>query len=224
MQHSFAPRQGNPPVASHYLRMQGFPLVSAVRLGVMGGSFDPIHCGHLAIAEEARQRYALDAVLFVPAGEPPHKPHGQASAEQRFLMTVLATAEHPRFTVSRLEIDRPGPSYTVDTLRALKQLYPRAVLHLVMGADMALDFPSWREPEAIMTLARVVAVTRPGVSLPGLRRRLAQPAMAGIELIEAPGLAISSTALRERARAGFSLRYLTPDPVAAYIDKEGLYR
>lgn len=193
------------------------------RLGVLGGAFDPIHYGHLQIAEEARERFALDAVLFIPTGEPPHKPQGQASAEQRFLMAELATVDHPQFIVSRMEIDRPGTSYTVDTLQALKQQYPDAELYLIMGADMAMDFPTWRQPERIRSLARVVAVTRPGVQDEALRRHLATPAMHDVELVVAPGIALSSTEIRRRAREGKSLRYLTPDTVIAFIEKEGLY-
>jgi len=194
------------------------------RLGVLGGTFDPIHYGHLQIAEEVRERFNLDVVLFIPTGEPPHKPHGQANAEQRFIMTELATADHPRFTVSRLEIDRPGISFTVDTLQALHEEYPGVEIYLMMGADMALDFPTWRQPERILSLAHAVAVTRPGVQEEALRRHLATPAMHGIELVVAPGIALSSTEIRRRAREGKSLRYLIPDAVIGFIEKEGLYR
>ena len=195
----------------------------APRLGILGGTFDPIHYGHLAIGEEARQRYALDRVCFIPAGEPPHKAPGLASAEQRYLMTVLATADHPHFFVSRLEIDRPGRSYTVETLRQLRAEQPATELFLLVGADMAVDFPGWREAEAILTLARVIVATRPGIDAAQVQQILTRPDMAALELMPAPGLAISSTDLRARARAGASLRYLTPDAVAAYLRKEGLY-
>ncbi|MHB0935974.1 MAG: nicotinate-nucleotide adenylyltransferase [Armatimonadota bacterium] len=194
------------------------------RLGVLGGTFDPIHYGHLQIAEEVRERFNLDVVLFIPTGEPPHKPQGQANVEQRFLMTELATADHPQFIVSRMEIDRPGISFTVDTLQALKAQFPDAEIHLIMGADMAMDFPTWREPERIRALTRIVAVTRPGVQEEELRRHLATPAMHGIELVVAPGIALSSTEIRRRARDGKSLRYLIPDAVIGFIEKEGLYQ
>jgi len=207
-----------------YYGMAAIVLQNVRKLGILGGTFDPIHYGHLQIAEEARERFALDAVLFIPTGEPPHKPSGLASAEQRFLMAELATADHPRFAVSRLEIDRSGPSYTADTLQMLHELYPKAALHLIIGADMAMDFPTWRAPERILALARVIAVTRPGVSETRLRRRLTTPAMQDVELLVAPGLDISSTELRRRVRAGQSLRYLTPDAVIGFIEKEGLYR
>ena len=198
--------------------------MAIARLGILGGTFDPIHYGHLAIAEEARQRFALERVLFMPAGEPPHKEQGLASGEQRYLMTVLATADHPAFDVSRLEIDRPGPSFTVETLRQLHARLPHTALFLIMGADMAVDFPKWREPEAILALARIIVATRPGIPNTELERLVAQPGMERLTLMPAPGLDISSTALRQRLREGYSLRYLTPDAVAAYMAKERLYR
>jgi len=204
--------------------MQFDQLTTATHIGILGGAFDPIHFGHLAIAEEARVRLGLDVILFIPAGRPPHKPTGQADAEQRFLMATLATADHPRFFVSRLEVDRDGPSYTVDTLRALRETYPQAVLHLLVGADMALDFPSWREPRTILSLARLVAVTRPGYPIERLQQLRETPGMESAEILTAPGLDISSTDIRARLRDGMSVRYLTPDAVAAYIAKTGLYR
>ena len=195
-------------------------LHTATRLGVLGGTFDPIHYGHLVIAEEARLRYALDAVLFMPAGEPPHKTSQQASAEQRFLMVSLATASHPGFYVSRLEIERAGVSYTVDTLRALHDLYPRAALYLLLGADAVLDFPQWRSPGEISRLATMVAATRPGFALESL------PHDEGMrfEVLPIPELQISSTALRLRVSQGQGIRYLTPESVVSFIEKAGLYR
>jgi nicotinate-nucleotide adenylyltransferase len=199
------------------------PVQSAARVGVLGGCFDPIHNGHLVIAEAARVHGALDYVLFVPTGAPTHKPRGTADAEQRYLMTVLATADHPAFLVSRLEIDRPGPSYTVDTLRALRATYPGVEFALIIGADMAVDFASWREPAAILELAHVMAANRPGVSRERLQRTLHLPEARNMTLLTVPDLQISSTELRARVKAGESLRYLTPEPVAAYIRKHGLY-
>ncbi len=197
-------------------------LHSVTRLGVLGGTFDPIHFGHLLLAEEARIQLALDAVLFIPAGEPPHKSSQQASVEQRFLMVSLATASHPQFHVSRLEIERLGISYTVDTLHALHTTFPQAALYLLLGADAAFDLPQWRAPEVICRLATVVAATRPGFSLDTLLRG---PTATGICFtpLPIPGLFISSTALRQRVSEGYSLRYLTPDVVASYIAKEKLY-
>lgn len=199
-------------------------LSSARRLGLLGGTFDPIHYGHLMIAEEARLAYALDAVLFIPAAHAPHKTTGQADVEQRFMMVNLATADHPHFIVSRLELDRPGPSYTVDTLRALHAQCPQAELFWLLGADMALDFHNWREPTAIMELAKVVAINRPGYALEPLRHSLEWPDVRRLEFLTVPGLDIAASVLRERLRAGRTIRYLTPEPVCAYIAKEGLYR
>lgn len=199
---------------SHFFTMTD-RLRNCLRLGILGGTFDPIHFGHLAIAEEARECYALDAVLFIPAGAPPHKRYQPARPEQRLLMVQLATANHPKFHVSRLEIDRPGPSYTVDTLQALHAQYPQAELYFIIGADAALEFAGWREPGRILELAHVVAATRPGFPLAPLPH---------IALLDVPGLAISSTELRRRASEGRSLRYLVPDAVASYIAKEDIYR
>ncbi len=198
-------------------------LTSATRLGVLGGTFDPIHYGHLALAEEARGQFGLDAVLFIPAGEPPHKPHGQADAEQRYLMTVLATADHPAFFVSRLELERAGLSYTVQTLQTLHDLYPQAELTFLLGADAALEFPTWRAPAEIMRLARVVAASRPGFPLRQLHAATQRAGLPEMAVMPVPGLEISSTELRERLRQGQSVRYLTPDAVVAYLQKAGLY-
>jgi nicotinate-nucleotide adenylyltransferase len=199
------------------------PLHTVTRLGVLGGTFDPIHYGHLVLAETARIHYALDAVLFIPAGEPPHKTSQQATAEERFLMVSLATASHPLFHVSRIEIERAGASYTVDTLRTLRGLFPCAALFLLLGADSALDFPLWRAPEEISQLATIVAATRPGVALDPSARAAAGEGVH-YEVLPIPGLLLSSSDLRARVHEGLSLRYLTPDAVVAFIEKSGLYR
>jgi len=199
-------------------------LQQATRIGVLGGSFDPIHYGHLAVAEEMRVQQALDAVLFVPTRQAPHKGAGVATAEQRYLMTQLAIAGNPCFFVSRIELDRSGPSYTVETLRELHIQYPTADLYFIIGADMAMDFYNWREPEIIMELAQVVAVNRPGLALEQVRHQLEWPQVSRMLFAEVPALDISSTDLRARTAGGRSLRYLTPEPVAVYIAKEGLYR
>lgn len=216
-------QQEIPLSPSHDFIMEPDWLNSAARLGIVGGTFDPIHYGHLIIAEEARIRYALTAVLFIPAGEPPHKPHGQADGEQRLLMVNLAIEDHPQFFASRLELDRSGPSYTIDTMRALRTRSPRTEFFLIVGADAALEFHSWREPAAILALARVVAASRPGYPLEQLSALRHDPRLAGIETMPVPGLDISSTALRARMHAGHGLRYLVPDSVASFIAKEGLY-
>ncbi len=189
--------------------------------GILGGTFDPIHFGHLAIAEEARERLGLARVLFIPTGAPPHKPRGRADAEDRRRMAELAVADNPAFAVSRLEIDRPGRSYTVETLRALRAQYPEADFTLLLGADMALEFHRWRDPEGILAQATVAAITRPGYDLSHLA---ALPTAGRITPLEAPGLLISSTDLRARVREGRSIRYLVPAAVREYIAARALYR
>ncbi len=191
------------------------------RWGILGGTFDPIHYGHLAIAEEARERLALARVLFIPTGEPPHKPQGRASAEDRCRMTELAIADNPAFAVSRVEIDRPGRSYTVETLRALHAQHPDTHFSFLIGADMALDFHRWRDPDGILAQADVVAITRPGYDLSALATL---PAAGRLTPLEAPGLLLSSTDLRERVREGRGIRYLVPEAVREFIIERGLYR
>lgn len=208
---------------SQFFYMEPEWLSSAERIGILGGTFDPIHFGHLVIAEEARVRYALNAVLFIPTGEPPHKPQWQANAEQRFLMTTLATDDNPLFFVSRIEIDRPGTSYTIDTVRALRDKYHRTEFYLIIGADSALEFYTWREPMAIIDLSHVVVATRPGYPVKRMQSMKKDPRLADMDTMPVPGLDISSTSLRSRVRAGRGLRYLVPDAVAAFIAKENLY-
>ncbi|MHB9023773.1 MAG: nicotinate-nucleotide adenylyltransferase [Armatimonadota bacterium] len=199
-------------------------LASARRIGILGGTFDPIHYGHLAIAEEARERFALDVVLFIPTGEPPHKPAGRAGAELRYRMTELAVTDNPNFTVSRIEVDRPGRSYTVETLGQLHAQYPQAAFFLIMGADMAVDFPSWRDPEGILARAALIVANRPEYpqqEILDLQKRLG---VERLHIMEGPGLWISSTDLRRRVRDGRSIRYLVPPPVVEFISENGLYR
>lgn len=191
----------------------------------MGGTFDPIHYGHLVTAEEARVQFDLDKVLFVPAGQPPHKDRPDAAeAEDRYLMTVLATTGNRAFGVSRTEIDRSGPSYTVDTVRELHQtLGPDLELFFITGADAVWEILTWREPEEVVGLARFIAATRPGYPLDRFHE-LAEQGIAGrVTIMEIPALAISSSDIRRRVREGRPIRYLTPDPVATYVVKNGLY-
>jgi len=191
------------------------------RIGIFGGTFDPPHHGHLALAEWARVELALDQVWFVPAGEPPHKRGAaQSPVRHRLAMTRLATRGNPEFRVSTLECRRPGPSYTVDTVRALARAHPGARLHLLMGADTYATFGSWREPEAIARAAALVVALRAGV------RRGARTSASGrrVTWLANPVLEVSSSALRARAARGFSLRYLVPDAVARYIARHRLYR
>lgn len=192
----------------------------------MGGTFDPIHFGHLIVAEEVRERLAADLVLFMPTGQPPHKdPDTLAAAEDRALMTVLATRQNPHFTVSRLEVDRPGRSYMVDTLRQLHQQLPAGCeVLLIVGADVVVDLFTWREPLEVTRLARLVAVPRPGHDLQQLEAALGPCLASRIEPMATGELNISSTEIRQRVAQGRSIRYLTPDPVVDYIQRRRLYR
>jgi nicotinate-nucleotide adenylyltransferase len=196
-----------------------------MRLGILGGTFDPIHNGHLFIAEEARIRFALDRVLFVPNAVSPFKASGDVSdQEHRFEMTRLAVEGNEAFEVSRLEIERPAPSYTVDTLRDGRETHPRAVLFFITGSDAVADIEEWHEPEEVLQLARIIAVTRSGFSPADLTSRLAESTLARIDWIDSVKLDISATDLRARARSGLPLRYLTPDAVVDYVGRHGLYR
>ncbi|HEY3416296.1 MAG TPA: nicotinate-nucleotide adenylyltransferase [Armatimonadota bacterium] len=198
-------------------------LALARRVGILGGTFDPIHFGHLAIAEEARERFALDVVLFIPTGEPPHKPAGRASAEVRYRMTELAIADNPAFAASRIEVDRPGRSYTVETLEQLHAQYPQAAFCLIMGADMAIDFPSWRDPEGILARAALIVANRPEYPQQDILDLQTRIGPERLQIMEGPGLWISSTDLRQRVREGRSIRYLVPSPVVEFICGNGLY-
>lgn len=195
------------------------------RLGIMGGTFDPIHHGHLAVAEEARSGFGLERVVFIPNGQPPHKKAYEVSeGEHRYNMCLLATASNPYFTVSRVELERPGPSYTVDTLRSLRGVLGPAVgIYFITGADALLEIMTWREPDAILAEALIVAVHRPGFDLGSIETALGAERAARVRPMPMPGLEISSTDLRRRVAEGRSARYLLPEAVAAYIDKHGLY-
>lgn len=187
------------------------------RLGVMGGTFDPIHHGHLVAASEVASVFDLDEVVFVPTGEPWQKSDREvAPAEHRYLMTVIATAANPRFTVSRVDIDRPGPTYTIDTLRDLAAHRPEAELFFITGADAMEQILGWKNAEKLWQLAHFVGVTRPGHELPVLDRN-------DVSLMEVPAMAISSTDCRERVRTGHPVWYLVPDGVVQYIGKYKLY-
>jgi len=190
------------------------------RLGVMGGTFDPIHHGHLVAASEVQSVFDLDEVVFVPTGQPWQKDDREVSpAELRYLMTVVATASNPRFTVSRVDVDRPGPTYTIDTLRDLREQYPDADLFFITGADALAQILSWKAVDELFHLAQFVGVNRPGHELSGD----GLPAER-VSLMEVPAMAISSTACRERVRAGEPVWYLVPDGVVQFIAKYRLYR
>lgn len=194
-------------------------------IGIIGGTFDPIHFGHLAIAEEARVALNLERVLFIPAAQQPLK-HGQQSApaQQRLEMVCLACASNPAFEVSPIEVERAGVSYTVDTLEQLHAEYA-AKLCFILGADALADLPRWHRPADIATLAELVAVKRPRthVDLAPLFREI--PTLRDrVQVLEGPQLELSSTALRQRVASGRSLKYLTPDSVVEYIERHSLYR
>ncbi|MBX6390325.1 MAG: nicotinate-nucleotide adenylyltransferase [Frankia sp.] len=187
----------------------------------MGGTFDPVHNGHLVAASEVASLFSLDEVVFVPSGQPWQKADREVSpAEDRYLMTFLATAGNPQFTVSRIDIDRGGLTYTIDTLRDLRRLRPTAELFFITGADALAQILTWRDVHELFSLAHFVGVTRPGyhlafdASLPAER----------VSLLEVPALSISSSDIRERVARGAPIWYLTPDGVVRYIAKRGLYR
>jgi nicotinate-nucleotide adenylyltransferase len=194
------------------------------RIGVMGGTFDPIHHGHLVAADEARWQFDLDRVVFVPTGQPWQKPVGVSPAEDRYLMTGIATASNPAFEVSRLEIDHQGPTYTVDTLRQLRAQSPTGTrLFFITGADAVLQILTWKEPDQVLALAEFIAATRPSFDLERLVKKV--PGAAGrVHRMDIPALAISSTDIRARVARGAPIQYLVPDGVARYIHKHGLYR
>ncbi|NLG87353.1 MAG: nicotinate-nucleotide adenylyltransferase [Firmicutes bacterium] len=196
-----------------------------VRLGIMGGTFDPIHYGHLVAAEAARAAFELDNVLFVPNRLPPHKKDYPVSEpKHRYLMAVLATITNPYFDVSRIELDRDGISYTIDTLRALRQVYgSTAKLHFISGADAILDLLSWKDVDELLALCYFIAATRPGYQLSDQLLKLQKKYPNRVFRVEVPALAISSTGIRCRVREGKPIKYLLPEPVEYYIYKHGLY-
>ncbi|WP_259925990.1 nicotinate-nucleotide adenylyltransferase [Corynebacterium sp. p3-SID1056] len=198
-------------------------LNGASRIGIMGGTFDPIHHGHLVAASEVADRFALDEVIFVPTGNPWQKADREiTAAEDRYLMSVVATASNPRFSVSRVDIDRGGPTYTLDTLRDLREQFPSAKLFFITGADALSSIMSWRHWEEMFELAEFVGVTRPGYEL--TEEMFPEEIQRRIHLIEIPAMAISSTDCRERAQQGRPVWYLVPDGVVQYIAKNRLYQ
>jgi nicotinate-nucleotide adenylyltransferase len=210
------------------------------RVAVLGGSFNPIHYGHLLLADDVLEQLGLDRVLFVPAGLPPHKPAGQlAPAADRLEMVRLAIGGHPRFTVSDLEVRRPGPSYTVDTLQALAA--GGDALFLVIGSETFLDLLTWREPRRVASLARLVVVPRTGSAFDpestavqkvlreigaegGFVQAAAPPPARGVLLVRAASLPLSASELRQRVREGRSLAFRLPPAVIEYLHTRGLYR
>lgn len=195
-----------------------------LRLGVMGGTFDPIHHGHLVAASEVQARFELDEVVFVPTGQPWQKAGRVVSQpEDRYLMTTIATASNPRFSVSRVDIERPGATYTVDTLRDIRALRgPEVDLFFITGADALSKILTWKGVDELFDLAQFVGVSRPGVEL--AQSDIAHLPTDRVTLLEVPALSISSTACRERVAAGLPIWYLVPDGIVQYIAKRGLYR
>lgn len=197
------------------------------RLGVMGGTFDPIHNGHLVAASEVADLFGLDEVVFVPTGRPWQKVgRTVTAAEDRYLMTVIATASNPRFSVSRVDIDRAGPTYTNDTLEDLRALNPDSDLYFITGADALASILSWQNWAELFGLAKFIGVSRPGYELNGqhIVAAIDQLPADALSLVEVPALAISSSECRARAANSRPIWYLVPDGVVQYVTKRGLYR
>ncbi len=201
-----------------------------MRIGVFGGTFDPVHLGHLILAEQCREQAQLDQVWFIPAARPPHKQdRALTPLPQRLEMLALAVAGQPAFVINDLEKDRPGPSYTVDTLRALHQRYPGTDWQLLLGADCLPDLPSWRDPVRILEFASLVIAARPGWAIGSAEQlraalRLTPAAPLRQQIVQVPLIDISSRDIRPRAAAGRSFRYLVPRAVECYIETHRLYR
>lgn len=191
---------------------------------MFGGTFDPIHLGHLRAAENALESLELDRVAFIPAGTPPHRVEPSSSALDRFAMTALATAGHPCFAVSDVELRRDGPSYTVDTVDGLRRESPEAEVFVIVGSDTFPEMATWREHERLMALCTVAVVARPGEARAEAERPGAGGPAPRVARVEGPGLDISASAIRGRVRQRKSIRYLVPDAVADYIAKRALYR
>jgi len=202
-------------------------------LGIMGGTFNPIHNGHLVTAEEALIQYELDEVIFIPSGHAPHKENREIlDPEQRYLMTVIATASNPDFSVSRIEIDKPGHSYTIDTLRELRKVYGEDTdIYFITGADAILEILTWKDIDKFHGLCSFIAATRPGYSLKGFKELHLLPEnqhgankRPHVYFMEIPALAISSTDIRQRVKERRPIQYLVPEGVANYIRKYGFYQ
>lgn len=205
-------------------------LQKAARVGIMGGTFDPVHQGHLVTAEAVRSEFSLNKVVFVPSGQPPHKKGLLISdKEHRYIMTVLATAANPYFEVSRTEIERPGESYAIDTVRYFKNIMiPDAELFFITGADAIMEIVTWKEVEELFESCTFIAATRPGVNLSEMRKKLltklTKSNIQKIIPIEVPAMAISSTDIRERVRNKSTIKYLVPESVENFIQKNDLYQ
>jgi len=205
-----------------------------IKIGIMGGTFDPIHNGHLVTAEEALIQFDLDKVIFVPAGYPPHKEERKSlDPVERYLMTVIATASNSDFEVSRIEVDRKGPSYTIDTISEFREMYGGGTeIFFITGADAILEIITWRDADKLAGMCKFIAATRPGYCLKKLKELHVLPyenkepeqGKPKIYIMEIPALAISSTDIRERVKEGLPIRYLVSEGVANYVLKCGFYR
>lgn len=199
------------------------------KIGIMGGTFDPIHYGHLVTAEAAREKFCLDKVIFVPSGNPPHKKNKEISPGiDRVNMTVLATANNPFFEVSDIELKRDGYTYTVDTLKEFIKIYGENTrFYFITGADAVMEILTWKDVSTILKLCRIVSAYRPGSDINKFRSmvdELERVHRSNIHLIEVPALAISSTEIRERVKSGITIKYLLPEKVERYILEKGLYK
>lgn len=193
-----------------------------MKLGIMGGTFDPPHLGHLICAEEVNDHFEFDRVMFIPCARPPHKDGNKVlDAQHRYEMTILATQDNPRFDVSRIELDRPGRSYSIETVRQLRKIYGQsAEIYWIVGADSILDMFIWKDVDELLTICKFIAITRPGYDLSKADPRF----MEKIELFKTTGVEISATKIRERIKQGKSIKYLVPLAVENYIHENGLYR
>lgn len=191
------------------------------KIGILGGTFDPIHMGHLVLAEEVKEKLRLDEVIFIPCLQPPHKTKRKLSpAKDRFRMTQLSIEGNRSFSVSDIELKRGGLSYTVDTLRQLKEIHPRSQIYFLTGSDILEEIHTWREPEEIYQLAKMVIATRPGFDRIDPKNRFAKKST----IVEITGVDISSSQIRERVKKGQSIKYLVPSRVEEYIKKKKLYK
>lgn len=195
------------------------------RLGLLGGTFDPVHIGHLLIAEAARSTLSLDQVAFIPAGDPPHKGGAVTPAEHRYAMALLATAANEAFVVSRRELERSGPSYSLTTIREYRrEVGPEGELFFIAGGDAMLEIRTWYRWQEVLRECRFAALARPGFEVARLLAALPEDLRGRIDLLPAPAFDISSTDIRDRVRRGEPIRYLVPEPVAVYIRKHALYQ
>jgi len=202
-------------------------MINLMRIGIFGGTFDPVHNAHLLLAEQCREQCELDEVWFIPAGSPPHKGSiGISAGKERREMLDFAIAGHPAFVIKDLELHREGPSYTVETLRQLKTTHPDDEFFLIVGADSVRDLHTWREPEAILEMATLIGVNRPNISLPDLSeltQKFGENILSKILWVTMPGIDISSTDIRKRIREKKSVRFMTPRAVEVYIHNNRLY-